>query len=151
MEIIEQLEKIKAETLKYFDLADQDLQKNYGPDKWSVRYILHHLADSESVLFYRIRRVISEPNQVIWFYDQTAWAKKLDYSKVPLDLAKRIYASSRDGIIFYASHHYESGKEIKFVHSLAGLMTLKEQFDQVVRHNQQHVGSIEKALVTPQK
>lgn len=146
MEIIEQLERIKAETLKYFDLPDEDLQKNYGPGKWSVRYILHHLADSESVLFYRIRRVISEPKQVIWFYDQDAWAEKLDYSTVPLDLAKNIYVSSREGIIYYARLHYENSDKINFVHSETGLRTLKDEFDKVVSHNQQHVHDIEKAL-----
>jgi hypothetical protein len=91
MEIVEQLESTKAETLNYFDLSVEDLGKNYGSGKWSVRFVLNHLADSESVLFYRIRRVISEPNQVVWFYDQDAWAKHLDYSTRPLELARNIY------------------------------------------------------------
>jgi hypothetical protein len=146
MEFIHQLEKVKSETLKYFDLPEERLQKKYGADKWSVRYLLHHLADSESVLFYRIRRVISEPRQVIWFYDQEAWAQKLDYSTVPLDLARNVYASSRDGIIYYAAHHYEGSDQITFVHSTAGLSTLKSEFDKVVWHNQQHLNSIENAL-----
>jgi uncharacterized damage-inducible protein DinB len=146
MGIIEQLETTKAETLKYFDLADEDLEKNYGPGKWSVRYILHHIADSESILFYRIRRVISEPKQVIWAFDADAWAEKLDYTTVPLELAKSIYASSREGIIYYARLHYENSDEIKFVHTDTGIMTLKEKFDHVVRHNQRHVSNIEKAL-----
>lgn len=146
MGIIEQLKEIKLETLKYFDLPEQDLLKKYGPDKWSIRYVLHHLADSESVLFYRIRRVISEPKQVVWFYDQEAWSKKLDYATVPLELAKNIYTSSREGIIYYASQHYKGSHEINFVHSTAGLSTLKDEFDKVVWHNQQHVRDIEKAL-----
>jgi len=146
MEIIEQLERIQAETLKYFDLPDADLLKNYGPGKWSVRYILHHLADSETILFYRIRRVISEPKQVIWAFDQDAWAKNLDYSTVPLELAKSIYLSSRQGIIYYARLHYENSHEITFVHSETGIRTLKDEFDKVVWHNRQHVGDIEKAL-----
>jgi DinB family protein len=146
MEIIKQLERIQAKTLKYFDLPDADLLKNYGPGKWSVRYILHHLADSETILFYRIRRVISEPKQVIWAFDQDAWAKNLDYSTVPLELAKSIYLSSRQGIIYYARLHYENSNEITFVHSETGIRTLKDQFDIVVEHNRQHVGDIEKAL-----
>jgi len=151
MEIIEQLERTKAETLKYFDLPDEDLRKDYGPGKWSVRYILHHLADSESVLSYRIRRVISEPKQVIWFYDQDAWAKRLDYSAVPLELARSIYISSREGIIYYARLHYEKSDEITFVHSETGIRTLKDEFDKVVWHNRQHAGDIEKALSSSQR
>src|SRR5438034_4835420 len=73
MELIERLERIKAATLAHFELGEEDLEKTYAPGKWSIRYLLHHLADSESVLFYRIRRVISEPKQVIWVYDQNAW------------------------------------------------------------------------------
>jgi hypothetical protein len=148
MEIIEELERTKADTLKYFDLRDEDLQKSYGPGKWNVRYVLHHLADSETVLFYRIRRVISEPNQVIWFYDQEAWAKKLDYATVPLTLAKSIYLSSREGNLYYAARHYTGSEEIRCVHSQAGLMTLKDQFDKVVWHNQQHLNDIQKALLS---
>jgi len=146
VDIVEGLERTKAETLKYFDLREGDLQKSYGPGKWSVRYILHHLADAESVLFYRIRRVISEPKQVIWAYDQDAWANALDYSTVPLELAKNVYLASRAGIIYYAQRHYEMSANIKFVHSETGLRTLKDEFDKVVWHNEQHVRDIEKAL-----
>ena len=78
MDFIEQLEKTKNETLKYFDLPDSTLRKTYGDGKWSTRFLLHHLADSDSVMFYRIRRILSEPKQVIWVYDQEAWSKKLD-------------------------------------------------------------------------
>ena len=146
MDIIEKLEETKAETLKYFDLPESDLQKKYGPDKWSARYVLLHLSDSESVLYYRLRRIISEPKQVIWVYDQEAWAKKLDYSTVPMDLAKSIYETSREGILYYARRHYEGSHEIQFVHSETGLRTLKDEFDKVVWHNQQHLAGIQKAL-----
>jgi hypothetical protein len=149
MDIIEQLERTKAETLKYFDLTDADLLKTYGPGKWSVRYLLHHLTDSETVFYYRIRRVLSEPKQVIWVYDQDAWAKALDYSTTPLALAKSIYASSRGGNMHYARLHYERSHELTFVHSETGLRTLKDEFDKIVSHNQHHVDDINKALQGP--
>jgi hypothetical protein len=146
MEFIEQLENTKNETVQYFGLPEGLLQKNCGDGKWSVKYVLHHLADSDSVLFYRIRRIISEPKQVIWVYDQEAWAKKLDYATVPLDLARSIYASSREGIIYHARQHYEHSHEINFVHSETGLQTLKDEFDKVVWHNRKHLSYIQKAL-----
>jgi DinB family protein len=146
MEIIDQLERTKAETLRYFDLPDADLRKTYGPGKWSIRYLLHHLADSETVFFDRVRRVLSEPKQVIWVHDQDAWAKALNYSIVPLDLAKGNYVSSRNGNMYYAGLHYDRSHELPFVHSVTGLRTLKDEFDKIVSHNQHHVAHIKKAL-----
>jgi len=37
------------------------------------------------------------------------------------------------------------------VHSETGVRTLKDEFDKVVSHNQQHVRDIEKALLPSQK
>jgi hypothetical protein len=146
MQLFDQLEKTRAETLKYFALPEPDLQKTYRAGGWNVRYLLHHLADSETVLFYRIRRVISEANQVIWFYDQDAWAAKLDYSIVPMALGRNLYESSREGITFYARQHYQGSDAVTFVHSLTGLRTLKDEFEKVASHNEHHLGQIRKAL-----
>ena len=107
MELINDLEKTRDETLKYFSLERSDLARTYGPGKWSVRFLLHHLSDSETVLYDRICRVLSEPRQVLWVYDQDAWANGLDYSQRPLDISKRIYESVRSAIIHYAGVHYE--------------------------------------------
>ena len=70
--IIKELERTRDETLKCFALKREELARSYGPGKWSVAYILHHLADSETVFFERIRRVISEPRPVLWVMDQDA-------------------------------------------------------------------------------
>lgn len=145
-ELIGALERTRDETLGYHSLADADLARSYAPGKWSVRFILHHLADSETVLFDRIRRVISEPRQVIWVYDQDAWAKGLDYGTLPLGISRRIYESVRPAIIHYASLHYERNGALEFVHSVTGVRTLKDEFEKVALHNEHHLAQIRAAL-----
>ena len=146
MQIIDTLESTRARTLEYFDLPDDRLALTYGPGKWSVRFVLHHLADAETVLFDRIRRVISEPRPVVWAFDQDAWAAGLDYADVPLDMSRRIYDAVRAGIIHYAERHYDHNGRREFVHSETGVRTLKDEFDKVVWHNEQHLAQIEAAL-----
>jgi hypothetical protein len=146
VDFIDQLEAVRAQTLPYFDLPDADLDLCYGPGKWSVRFVLNHLADSETIILYRIRRVISEPNQVIWAVDQDAWASKLEYGSYPLPLAKSLYNTSRDGIVHCARHHYAGSEAVAFVHSQTGRRTLKDEFDKVVWHNEQHLRDVKKAL-----
>ena len=146
MQLIRDLERTRDETLRYFSLDERDLARAYAPGKWSVRFILHHLADSETVLFDRIRRVLSEPRQVLWVFDQDAWARGLDYSQVPLDISRRVYESVRSAIIYHAGVHYESKGHLEFVHSVTGVRTLKDELDKVASHNEHHLNQIRSAL-----
>lgn len=146
MELIRALETTRDETLRYFSLEERDLDRAYAPGKWSVRFLLHHLADSETVLFERIRRTLSEPRPVLWFFDQDAWAKGLDYSRVPLDISMRVFESVRSAIICYAGMYYERKGHLEFVHSVTGVRTLKDEFDKVASHNAHHLGQIRLAL-----
>jgi hypothetical protein len=146
MELISELERTRDETLRYFALGEDDLARTYAPGKWPVRFILLHLADSETVLFDRIRRVLSEPRQVLWVYDQDAWAAGLDYSRVPLDMYRRIYEAVRSAMMYYASQYYEQKGHLEFVHSVTGVRTLKDEFDKVASHNEHHLAQIRTAL-----
>src|SRR5688572_18908878 len=134
--LIQELERTRDETLKCFSAEPRALELTYAPGKWSVRFLLHHLCDSETVLYDRIARVLSEPRQVLWVFDQDAWAEGLDYSRVPLDLSRRVYESVRDAIMHYAGVYYEGKGHLEFVHSVTGVRTLKDEFDKVAAHNE---------------
>src|SRR5688572_11159055 len=150
MQLIRDLETTRDETLTYFSLDQRDLTRTYAPGKWSVRFILHHLADSETVLYDRIRRILSEPRQVLWVFDQDAWASGLDYSQVPLDISRGVYESTRNAIIYYAGLFYARKGHLEFVHSVSGVRTLKDEFDKVASHNEHHLRQIRSALREPQ-
>ena len=146
VQLIHDLESTLHETMQYFDLGEDDLNRTYAPGKWPVRFLLHHLADSESVLNDRIRRVLSEPRQVLWVFDQDGWARGLDYAQFPLAISRGIYESVRRGIIHLAALHYENHGHLEFVHSVTGVRTLKDEFDKVAAHNAQHLEQIRTAL-----
>lgn len=146
MTLIEQLEHTKAETLKHFDLNEPALELRYAPDKWSIRELLHHLCDAETVLFDRIRRVISEPRPVIWAFDQDAWAERLAYPERPLRISRDLYEATRAGVIHYAHLHYRRSGHLEFVHSETGVRTLKDEFEKVASHNSHHLDQISAAL-----
>jgi hypothetical protein len=146
LKLIAELERTRDETLRYFTLGDADLARTYAPGKWPVRFILLHLADSETVLFDRIRRVLSEPRQVLWAFDQDAWARGLDYSQVPLEISRDVYQSVRNAVIYYAAKYYEQNGHLEFVHSVTGVRTLQDEFDKVAWHNEHHLSQIRAAL-----
>jgi len=69
-----------------------------APEKWSIRQILAHLADSEIVCSDRFRRVIAENHPTLVAYDQDAWTARLGYrrrkTKDSLDLFRRLRAEN---------------------------------------------------------
>jgi hypothetical protein len=52
------------------------------PDAWSARMVVHHLADSETNSYVRLRRLLAEPpGTTIQGYDEAQWAKVLHYDR----------------------------------------------------------------------
>ena len=146
METIEFLKITKAKTLSFYDLPESDLNKSYGPGKWTIRQILNHLADTEIVLNERIRRAIAEQHPFVIVFDQDRWNEFLDYSTYPLSLSKQVFSSIRDSVIYLAEKHYAGAEEKKFFHTAAGIRSLKQEFDKVAQHNFDHLKQIEIAL-----
>jgi len=146
MNILTTLTNTKNETEKYFDLSKEDLTKTYAPGKWTIKQILVHLSDADSVLLDRIKRVISEPKQVIWAFDQDLWSENMDYKNFPLEISKAVYLANRQVVIHLAENYYETLGHKEFIHSETGLRTLKDEFDKVGWHNQGHLEQIKLAL-----
>ena len=55
--------------------ARRVLEGPSGPDKWTGREVVAHLADVEIGTGFRIRQMVSEPDHVIQPFDQEAWAR----------------------------------------------------------------------------
>ncbi|GAA4465571.1 hypothetical protein GCM10023189_46360 [Nibrella saemangeumensis] len=146
MTLLTDLTTTRDQTLACFDLPEADLARTYAPGKWTIRQILVHLADAESVLHERIRRIIAEPKQVIWAFDQDLWAAALAYELFPLNLSRDLFRANRNAIIYLADSFYEQLGSNEFVHSQTGLRTLKDEFDKVAWHNQNHLDQITRAL-----
>ncbi len=148
MEIISLLKSTKEKTLAYYDLPESDLDRTYGPGKWTIRQLLNHLADAESVLNERIRRAIAEVHPFVTLFDQDRWNEYLDYHTYPVSLSKQVFASMRDSIIYLCEKHYaESGKKL-FFHTAAGIRSLQQEFDKVASHNEGHLKQIETAMAS---
>lgn len=146
MEIINHLERTRNKALEYYDLEDSFLHLTYEEGKWNIRELLCHISDVETVLYERIRRVIAEPKQVIWGFEQDLWAERLNYNSFPLSISKQTFSSVRKGVIYLADNFYQDLGHKQFVHSEAGIRTLKDEFDKVAWHCEGHLKQIELAI-----
>ena len=66
-----------------------------APEKWSIRQILWHLADSEIAGAMRFRQVIAEDEPTLQAYDQDAWARNLGYERRKFSPALELFRRLR--------------------------------------------------------
>ena len=62
-------------------ITPEELDAKPGPDRWSVRDIIHHLADSEMTAAVRLRLLLAQDRPTIHGYDQDEFARKLYYDR----------------------------------------------------------------------
>jgi hypothetical protein len=76
-------------------VSSERLAWREAPDKWSLIEILQHLADSEVVWGYRVRKVLAEERPQLVGFDQDLWARRLDYAGARRDQALAVFKSLR--------------------------------------------------------
>ena len=64
--------------------GDAGLERPYRPGGWTLRQVVHHLADSHAQMSGRLRMALTEDWPTIKPYDQEAWAKLEDASTAPV-------------------------------------------------------------------
>jgi hypothetical protein len=101
-------------------ITDDELDRQPAdPGEWTARMVVHHLADSESMAYIRLRRLIAEDDPLIHGYDEPEWARRLHYDRPiapSLAVVEAVRAASADLLDRLTEHewrrvgtHTESG------------------------------------------
>ena len=67
-------------------LSDAQLDTPYREDGWTVRQVVHHLADSHTMAYTRCKQALTKDWPMEQPYDEAAWANLAD-SRLPVDVS----------------------------------------------------------------
>lgn len=88
---IEEIENLPADLHRAVaGLTDAQLDTPYRPDGWTVRQVVHHLADAHSIIATRVRTALTEDDPPVKMWDEVPWAELPDAKAMPIDVSLSI-------------------------------------------------------------
>jgi len=114
-----------------------------APGKWTAREIVHHLADSEMTSAIRLRLLVASPAPPeIRGYDQDEFARRLRYSKRPIQAALDAFGAARRTTVEILDGLTEDDWLRTGTHSESGPYSVERWLEIYAAHGHDHAAQI---------
>lgn len=123
-------------------LDDAQLDTPYRPDGWTVRQLVHHVADSHLNSHLRLRLALTEESPPIRGYDQSRWAELHDVRTLPIEPSLQILRGLHERWIDLLESLEPGQLERTLQHSELGAITLAQLTCLYGWHSRHHVAHV---------
>lgn len=125
-------------------LNDEQLDTAYRPAGWTIRQVVHHVADSHLNSFCRFKLGLSEDTPTIKPYEEAAWAEMADSKDTPIELSLNIIDGLHARWTRLLKSMSNTDFEKKINHPERGAMTLNQLLALYDWHSRHHTAHITK-------
>ena len=150
-ERVNDYEAATSEALRAFEAITLEQLDRHEGGSWNARQVIHHLADSESHSYTRLRRLLAEPpGSLIAGYDEGAWAEcpALGYEQLPVEHSIEIFRAVRRGSLDVLRRLNDRDLSRYGEHSESGHYTLDDWLHVYTRHPRDHAEQLRAALAS---
>jgi hypothetical protein len=123
-------------------LDDKQLDTPYRPGGWTVRQVIHHVADSHMNAYIRFRLALTEQEPTIKPYDQAKWAEIVDAKSAPVELSLGIIDGLHARWTTLLEGLPEEAFALAFLHPERGRVTLEVNVAMYAWHSLHHAAHI---------
>ncbi|MBV8629705.1 MAG: bacillithiol transferase BstA [Silvibacterium sp.] len=131
-----------------FGLSDSQLDTPYREGGWTVRQLIHHVADSHMNAYVRMRLAVTEDFPTIKPYDEKLWAELPDARSLPVEVSLELLDTlHRRWVALLESLSEEQWKR-GYNHPESGRQTLDlvlALYDWHSRHHVAHITMLRKS------
>lgn len=122
-------------------LSDARLDTPYRDGGWTVRQVVHHIADSHANSYIRVKLALTEDNPTIKAYDEAAWARLPD-SRLPVEGSLAMTDAVHERLITLLEPLSDADMQKTFQHPERGQLTLATNLAIYAWHSQHHLAHI---------
>jgi len=105
-------------------LSDSQLDTPYRPGGWTIRQVVHHLADSHMHSYIRMKFALTQVEPTIMPYDENLWSVLKDAKSGPLEPSLALLDGLHARWIQLFESMTESDWKRKFIHPERGPLSL---------------------------
>lgn len=129
-----------------FGLEQYQLETPYRPNGWTVRQVVHHLADNDMNAYLRFKRGLTEINPLANSYREDLWGELMDYKKLPVENSLSLLQILHHR--FFVLLNELSIEEYKrtIQTEVLGIITLETAIQRFIWHNKHHAAQIENLI-----
>lgn len=127
-------------------LTEAQLEEIYRPDSWTVRQLVHHLADSHINSYTRFRLALTEENPVIRPYEEGKWAELVDAKSGPIEVSIQLLEAVHNRWAILAASLSETDWKRTWQHPESGQGTIGDIMGLYVWHSNHHFAHIQLAF-----
>ena len=122
--------------------AEEQLETPYRPGGWTVRQLVHHVADSHLNSYTRFRLALTEDAPAIKGYDQERWAELADARTAPVLVSLVLLEALHRRWVQLLRSMTPADFARTFVHSELGKVSLDRNLALYAWHGEHHTGHI---------
>ncbi len=128
-------------------LSDPQLETPYRPGGWTVRQLVHHIADSHHHSYIRFKWALTEENPTIKPYFEKEWSKLFDAKTAPIQLSLDHLKAVHAKLVYLLKGLSKEEMQRKFTHPEGnGQTTLEENIGRYAWHGNHHLAHIKNLL-----
>ncbi len=124
-------------------LDDRQLETPYRPGGWTVRQVVHHLADSHVNSYVRFKLAMTESEPQVKGYDETLWAELPDAKSSPVEVSLALLSSLHERWVIFLRALTDDECARGFIHSQLGRVRVDQNTALYAWHGRHHVAHIE--------
>lgn len=126
-------------------LSEEELNKTYRDGSWTVRQLVHHIADSQLNMFQRLRLALTDENPTVPAFDEEKWAELPD-NKLPVDSSIKMLEGINERIVALARSLSDEQLARTFIHQTDGEVKVVTKVAKLAWHEEHHLAHIKIAL-----
>jgi hypothetical protein len=123
-------------------LQDPQLDTPYRDGGWTVRQVVHHLADSHMNAFIRLKLMLTEDTPTLKPYDQDLWAVTPEIEGMDVGSSIAILRGLHERWALLLERLPADAWERKGMHPERGEMNIERLVTMYAGHGERHVGQI---------